>query len=100
MLAADKAEDAANAKAGPSPTITPQFKKSYLTTIAGHEAYELSEVFEFDHDAERIYVADGPVILHFDLPSADANPNLSSPANNNGIAHLILNTLDLQQASQ
>jgi hypothetical protein len=96
LLAADKAEDAANAKNGPAPAVTPQFEKSYFTTVAGTKAYELFEVFEFDHNAERIYVANGNTVLRFDFPVADTNSNLSSPTNNNAIAHLILDTLTLQ----
>lgn len=96
LLAADKAQDAANAKNGPAPTVTPQFQKSYLLKLGGAEAYELFDVFEFDHNAEQIYLADGSSTLLFDFPTADPNPNLASPVNNNGIVHLILDTLTLQ----
>jgi hypothetical protein len=93
LLNADRAQDAANATSGPAPTVTPQFKSSYLTTVNGNPAYELFDVFEFDHNAEQIYIANGTITLHFDFPVAAANPNIASPANNNGIAHLILGTL-------
>lgn len=93
LLAVDRAQDAANAKSGPAPTVTPQFKSNYLTTVNGTQAYELFDVFEFDHNAERVYVASGATVLHFDFPVADANPNIASPANNNAIAHMIMNTL-------
>lgn len=93
LLLADHAQDAANAKSGPAPTVTPQFRSNYLTTVNGDPAYELYDVFEFDHNAERIYVANGTLALHFDFPVADANPNLASPANNNAVAHMILGTL-------
>ncbi len=95
LLDADRARDAANAKAGPAPTVTPQFKSNYVTTMNGNNAYELFDVFEFDHNAERVYVANGASVLHFDFPVADANPNISSPTNNNAVAHMILGTLEL-----
>ncbi len=93
LLNVDRAQDATNAKSGPAPTVTPQFKKSYLTTAGSLPAYELFDVFEFDHNAEQIYVAHGSYVLHFDFPVSDVNPNLASPANNNAIAHMIVNTL-------
>jgi hypothetical protein len=92
LLLADRAQDAANAKTGPAPSVTPQFRSSYLTTANGNSAYELYDVFEFDHNAEQIYVANGTLALHFDFPMPDANPNLASPTNNNAIAHMILGT--------
>ena len=93
LLIADRAEDAANAKAGPAPTVTPQFRSNYLTTVNGTPAYELFDVFEFDHNAEQIYVANGTLALEFDFPVSDANPNIAAPANNNAIAHMIVGTL-------
>jgi len=95
LLDADHAQDAANAKDGPAPAVTPQFKSNYVTSVDGNDAYELFDVFEFDHNAEQVYVANGATTLHFDFPVADANPNIASPANNNAIAHLILDTLTL-----
>ena len=96
LLLADRAQDQANAAAGPAPTVTPQFRSNYLTTANGVSAYELFDVFEFDHNSERIYVANGTTALYFDFPVADANPNIASPANNNAIAHMIVNTLVFQ----
>jgi hypothetical protein len=96
VLIADRAQDAANATSEPAPTVTPQFKTSYLTTVNGNDAYELFDVFEFDHNAEQIYVASGVTVLHFDFPVADANPNIASPSNNNAIAHMIIGTLVFQ----
>lgn len=96
VLSADRAQDAANATNEPAPTVTPQFKTSYLTTINGTDAYELFDVFEFDHNAEQIYVASGMTMLHFDFPVSDANPNIAAPANNNAIAHMIVDTLVFQ----
>lgn len=93
LLDAARAQDATNAKIAPAPRMTPQFKSSYLTTVNGNPAYELFDVFEFDHNAERIYVANGTLVLCFDFPVADANPNLASPRNNNAIAHMIMGTL-------
>lgn len=92
-LIADRAEDAANAKTDSAPTVTPQFKSDSLLTVNGIPAYELYDVFEFDHDAEQIYVATGTFALRFDFPVAAANPNLASPANNNAIARMIVDTL-------
>jgi hypothetical protein len=93
VLSDDRAQDEANAKIGPAPTVTPQFKSNYLTTVNGNAAYELFDVFEFDHNAERVYVANNTIALRFDFPVADANPNLSAPANNNAVAHMIMQTL-------
>ena len=92
LLDNDRAQDAANAKTGPAPTLTPQFKSNYVTTVNGNQAYELFDVFEFDHNAEQVFVANSTTALRFDFPVADANPNIASPANNNAIAHLILGT--------
>ncbi len=96
LLNADRAQDEANAKNGPAPTVTPQFRSNYLTTLNGNPAYELFDVFEFDHNAERIYVANGATAIHFDFPVSDANPNIASPANNNAIAHMIAGTIVFQ----
>jgi hypothetical protein len=96
VLIADRAQDAANESGGPAPTVTPQFKTSYLTTVNGNDAYELFDVFEFDHNAEQIYVASGATTLHLDFPVSDANPNIATPANNNAIAHMIVDTLVFQ----
>lgn len=96
LLSADRAQDVANATSEPAPMVTPQFKSSYLTNVNGVAAYELFDVFEFDHNAEQIYVANGAITLHFDFPVSDANPNIASPANNNAIAHLIVGTLVFQ----
>lgn len=93
LLTAARAQDAANSKNGPAPLVAPRFATSYLTTVNGNAAYELFDVFEFDHNAERIYVSHGTIALRFDFPAADPNPNLASPANNNAIAHMIMNTL-------
>ena len=94
LLSVDHAQDVASgAMNGLAPTITPQFASSYLATVNGSTGYELFSVFEFDHNAERIYVAHGALALHFDFPVSDANPDIASPANNNAIAHMIMNTL-------
>jgi len=97
MLAADRATDALNAKSGPSPTVTPQFTHAYLTAAGDTSAYELYDVFEFDHNAEQVYAANGNVVLKFDFPVADDNANLADPANNNAIAHMIMQTLSFEQ---
>ncbi len=93
VIAAARAQDAANAASGPAPQTAPRFEKSYLLTVGGYPAYELYDVFEFDHNAERIYVANGDKALRFDFPVAQENPNLSLPEANNVIAHEIMNTL-------
>lgn len=95
-LAAARAQDAANASSGPAPTVTPRFTHAYVTTAGTNGAYELYGVFEFDHNGEQIYVAHGTIALKFDFPVADENPNLSAPANNNAVAHMIVNTLTFQ----
>lgn len=88
--------DATNAKNGPAPQTAPQFTKSFVTTAGNNEGYELFRVFEFDHNAERIYVAHGTSTLRFDFPVAEENPNLSLPVKNNAIAHQIIGTLMLE----
>lgn len=85
--------DAQNAVLGPAPQIAPRFEKTYVLTVGGYTAYELYDVFEFDHDAEWVYVAHGAEALHFDFPTAVEDPNLSLPVANNGVAHEIMNTL-------
>jgi hypothetical protein len=98
MLASDEAQDASSSAAGPAPKVTPQFEKQYATTVGDYPAYELYGVFEFDHQAEQIYVQQNKQMVIFDFPVADANPNLASPAANNAIAHRIVNTLTLDPA--
>lgn len=94
FLAADKAQDIASGVAqGQAPQVTPQYQESYLLNVGSYEAYELSSVFEFDHDADQIYVAHGNVALHFDFPSGQEDPNISLPVANNTIAHEIVDTL-------
>lgn len=93
VIAAARAQDAANAVSGPAPQIAPRFDTSYVLTVGGYSAYELYNVFEFDHNAERIYVAHGDEVLRFDFPVSQENPNLSLPEANNAIAHEIVNTL-------
>lgn len=105
MLADDRAQDAANAKSGPAPRVTPQYTGTEILSvgqpsvpggIAPYEAYELKGVYEFDHNADQIYVAHGDIILRFDFPVADENPNISLPVANNAIAQEIVATLSLQ----
>lgn len=93
VLDAARAADAAQAVNGPAPQIAPRFDRSYVLTVAGYPAYELYNVFEFDRNAERIYVAHGTIALRFDFPVMTPNQNLSLPAANNGVAHDIMNTL-------
>lgn len=93
LLAAAQAEDAANAAAGPAPRVAPAFQSVKTLTVNGYPAYDLYGVFEFDHNAERVYVAHGDIALRFDFPVAEENPNLSLPVANNAVAHEIMNTL-------
>lgn len=95
LLTSLRAEDAANkaAVSAPQPQLTPSFEKTFIPNTAGYPAYELYKVFEFDHNAERIYIAHGTIALRFDFPIAEENPNLSLPVANNGVAHNIINTL-------
>lgn len=93
FLKSAAAQDMENASSGPAPQMTPQFTKSFITTVGGQDAYELFHVFEYDHSAERIYVADGSFMILFDFPVAEENPNIYLPVNNNDVAHQIVNTL-------
>ncbi|HVM76691.1 MAG TPA: hypothetical protein VMU07_00885 [Candidatus Paceibacterota bacterium] len=96
-LARDRAIDTASgADKGLAPQQTPRFAKSLVLTVGSgtrYEAYELYDVFEFDRNAERIYVSHGTTTLEFDFPVAEENPNISLPVANNLIAHQIINTL-------
>jgi hypothetical protein len=110
MLASDRAEDSANKAATSaggvgSPQLTPQYTGTEILsvgqptapgTIAPYEAYELEGVYEFDHNADQIYVADGDIILRFDFPVAEENPNISLPVANNALAQGIVGTLSFQ----
>ena len=91
MLARVKATDEAN---GPNaPHVSAQFAAMTPFSVDENQGYELSNVFEFDHQGEQIYVAHGNEVLVFDFPVAGANPNISSPTENNAVAHEIVNTL-------
>jgi hypothetical protein len=95
-LASGEYAHAAIASAHASNTLL-QFDKSEVLDVGVYPAYELYNVFEFDHNAERIYVADpnadNDQVLRFDFPVAQENPNLSLPVANNQVAHEIMNTL-------
>jgi len=93
VIAAAKAVDAANSVNGPAPQTAPQFQKTIVLNVGAYPAYELYDVFEFDHNAERIYVAHGNEALRFDFPMAQENLNISLPVANNGVAHEIMDTL-------
>lgn len=104
MLADDRAQDAANSAAahGPTPQTTPQYKSEAILSVGQsaapggippYEAYELEGVYEFDHNADQIYVADGNIVLRFDFPVAEENPNISLPVANNAIVEGIVGTL-------
>jgi hypothetical protein len=91
MLAQTKAEDETNGTN--TPQLSVQFISSTAFSVDDNDGYELNNVFEFDHNAERIYVAHDDEVFIFDFPVADANPNISSPAANNAVAHQIVKTL-------
>ncbi|HVO28959.1 MAG TPA: hypothetical protein VMT81_03185 [Candidatus Paceibacterota bacterium] len=93
MLAALRAQDAENAKSGPAPQLAPRFGSASVYRIGPYDAYELSDVFEFDHDADQVYIADGDVVLEFDFPAAEENPNISLPVANNATIREIMETL-------
>jgi hypothetical protein len=94
LLASDTAMDAASgAASGTAPMMAPQFSSRFALTVNGLPAYELDDVFEFDHGAEDIYVQDGTSTLLFDFPVADLNPNIVDPTDNNAVVHAIINTL-------
>lgn len=104
MLAADRAQDAASgADKGSAPQVTPQYTGTSILEIgeqdqsgqSPYEAYELSGVYEFDHNADQVYIADGKYILRFDFPVAEENPNISLPVTNNAVVQEILTTLQL-----
>jgi hypothetical protein len=97
VLNAARAQDAVNSASGPAPQTAPRFDKLYMLTVGGYSAYEFYNVFEFDHNAEWIYVSHGSEALRFDFPVARENPNLSLPVINNGVAHQIVNTLIFTQ---
>jgi hypothetical protein len=93
MLAKLQAEDQANGPNAPSMSV--RFKNASGTPVVENNGYELYNVFEFDHQAEQVYMARGDKVIIFDFPLADANPNLSSPAENNAIVQEILKTVNL-----
>lgn len=93
MLARAKAEDVANAKNGPAPQISVAFANATAFAVNENQGYELDNVFEFDHNAEQVYMAHDKEVLVFDFPVADQNPNISSSTENNAMVHEILKTV-------
>jgi hypothetical protein len=92
MLAKMQIDDQTNGTNTPSVMV--QFEHASGTPLAENNGYELYNVFEFDHNAEQVYVAHDDKILVFDFPLAEANPNIASSTENNAIAHEILATLE------
>jgi hypothetical protein len=76
-------------------TDRPHYQGAAILQVgaSSYDAYELESVYEFDHNADQIYVADGTIVLRFDFPVAEENPNISLPVINNGLAYGIVNTL-------
>ncbi len=100
MLASDTAEDIrSGAASGTAPRISPQFSRQFPLMVGGLPAYELYDVFEFDHQSEQIYVQDGTHMILFDFPVAETNPNISEPASNNRVAQAIIGTLRISSSS-
>ncbi len=100
MIASDTAADMrSGAASGTAPRITPRVSKEFASTVNGIPAYELYDVFEFDHQGERVYVKDGYRMLVFDFPVSMANPNIADPGANNIVAHAILGTLRISSSS-
>ena len=100
MIASDTAEDIrSGAASGTAPRITPRFTDEFPLAVAGLPAYELYDVFEFDHQGEQVYVQDGAHMILFDFPTAEANPNIADPAANNAVARAIIGTLRLSSGS-
>lgn len=99
MLAADRAQDASASAQAPAPQTTPKYSKEFAITVGptstAISAYELYDVFEFDHDGEQVYVQQNKKMLVFDFPVNEANPNIADPAGNNAVAHEILATLSV-----
>jgi hypothetical protein len=93
MLSKLEAENQANGTGTPSAFVQFVNASGSDVTVAGNDGYELNDVFEFDHNAEQIYVAHNNKTLVFDFPVVDTNPNISSSTENNAIAHEIVNTL-------
>jgi hypothetical protein len=76
-----------------APDNAPRFDKEYATTVGSYPAYELYNVFEYDRGGEQIFVARNSEALKFDFAVAGANANIIAPAENNIVAHQIINTL-------
>lgn len=93
MLAGVEAQDAASAIVGSAAQASVMFAHATAFSVGNGQAYELNNVFEFDHQSEQIYAAHGTETLLFDFPTADPNPNIADPAANNAIAHQIFGTL-------
>jgi hypothetical protein len=93
MLADVKARDEAAAAIGPAPQTGVMFASATAFSVDSDQAYELNNVFEFDHQGEQIYFSHGSETLLFDFPTFDQNPNIANPAANNAIAHQIFGTL-------
>jgi hypothetical protein len=98
VLTQAETEDETNGTS--SPSVSAQFASSTAFAVDQNAGYELDNVFEFDHNAEQIYVAHGGEALIFDFPVADVNPNIASSTENNIIAHQILGTLSFTNTVQ
>ena len=93
MLKADEAADQAAEKNGDAPINTPDYKTKGKVIFGAYDAYELNGVDQADQTSEQIFIHGNSVVLEFDFPTSEKNPNLWAPAANNRIAHQILQTL-------
>jgi len=93
MLKQDEAADQAAEKNGDAPINTPDYTSKGEVILGAYDAYELNGVDQADQTSEQIYIPGNNVVLEFDFPTSEKNPNLWAPAANNPIAHQILQTL-------
>jgi len=99
MIARAKQADDLAQQNGDAPDSAPRFDKEYAVTVNSYPGYELYNVFEYDRGGEQIYVANNQEVVKFDFAVAEANQNLSSPVENNAIAHRILSTFSFLPSS-
>jgi hypothetical protein len=77
----------------PSSELSAQYANASGISLNNNKEYELYNVFEFDHNSEQVFAAHKNIVLLFDFPLDQSNPNISNPSLNNATAHEILNTL-------
>lgn len=98
MLASSTAADkASGAASGTAPRLTPRFVSQFPRTVNGIPAYELSDIFEYFYQGDRIYIAHGSYVIAFDFPVARENPNIADPIANHATAEAIINSIHMLQ---